>query len=68
MGRFGPDGGLDDVLDVPAGFVSSLCFGGEDMRDLYVTTADNGGHPDRRGTLFRTRVDVAGLPAPAARV
>ena len=68
VGRFGPDGGLDDVLDVPAGFVSSLCFGGEDMRDLYVTTADNGEHPDRRGTLFRARVEVAGLPVPAARV
>jgi gluconolactonase len=68
VGRFGPDGGLDDVLDVPAGFVASLCFGGEDMRDLYVTTMDNSDDPDRRGTLFRTRVDVAGLSVPAARV
>jgi xylono-1,5-lactonase len=38
------------------------------MRDLYVTTMDNSDDPDRRGTLFRTRVDVAGLPVPAARV
>ena len=32
--RFTPDGSLDRTLDVPASFVSSLCFGGDDMRDL----------------------------------
>jgi sugar lactone lactonase YvrE len=60
IGRFAPDGGLDRVIEVPAGFVSSLCFGGDDMCDLFVTgTAGS-------GTLFRTRADVPGLPVPAA--
>jgi sugar lactone lactonase YvrE len=68
VGCFAPDGSLDRVLDVPASFVSSVCFGGDDMRDVYVTTADNSEDPDRRGTLFRTRVDVPGLPVGAATV
>ena len=58
--RFEPDGSLDRELDVPAPFVSSLCFGGEDMRDLYVTTGD--------GKLLRGRSDVPGLARPGARL
>jgi gluconolactonase len=63
IAHFHPDGSLDELVDVPASFVTSLCFGGEDMRDLYVTAvADPGG-----GTLFRGRSDVPGLPvAPAS--
>jgi gluconolactonase len=63
IARFDPDGSLGDVVEVPASFVTSLCFGGEDMRDLYVTAvADPGG-----GTLLRGRSDVPGLPvAPAS--
>jgi gluconolactonase len=68
IGRFLPDGTLERVLDVPASFVASLCFGGADRRDLYVVTADNREEPSRGGTVFRTRVDVPGLIAPPARV
>ncbi len=68
VGRFEPDGSLERVLDVPAGFVTSVCFGGDDMRDLYVTTMDNSEDESRRGTLFRTRVDVPGLPTAPANV
>jgi sugar lactone lactonase YvrE len=68
IARFEPDGTLDHVLDVPASFVSSCCFGGPDMRDLYITTADNTDDPARGGTLFRTRVEVAGLPVPMASI
>ena len=68
VGRFSPGGELEEVVDVPATFVSSLCFGGADGRDLYVTTADNTRDPSRGGTLFRTRVERAGLPRPRATV
>jgi xylono-1,5-lactonase len=60
--RLTPDGECDRAIEVPASFVTSLCFGGDDLRDLFVTTADNAEHPDDRGSIFRTRVDVAGLP------
>ena len=59
IGRWLPDGSLDRVIEVPTTFVSSMCFGGEDLRDLYVTTGD---------AVLRTRADVPGLPVPRARV
>jgi xylono-1,5-lactonase len=68
LGRFSAGGTLEEVLEVPAGFVASLCFGGTDGRDLYITTADNTEDPARRGTVFRTRVDVPGLPVTPAGV
>jgi gluconolactonase len=66
--RLAPDGEVDRRLEIPARMVTSLCFGGADRRDLYVVTADNTDDPERRGTIFRTRVDVPGLPAPLARI
>jgi gluconolactonase len=66
--RFTPAGEVDGQLEVPARNVASLCFGGADRRDLYVVTADNLNEPALRGSVFRTRVEVAGLPAPRARV
>jgi gluconolactonase len=66
--RFSDSGDPDRVLEVPAVSVTSLCFGGSDRRDLTIVTADNTDEPERGGTVFRTRVDVAGLPAPLARV
>jgi gluconolactonase len=52
---------------MPAEMVTSLCFGGADMMDLYVVTADNTGDVSRKGTIFRTRSDVPGLAVPKAR-
>jgi len=66
--RYLPDGRPDRRIDVPARQVTSLCFGGADLRDLYVVSADNAVDPKRGGSVFRTRSDVAGLPAPFARV
>jgi gluconolactonase len=59
IARVEADGTLDRILKVDTSFVSSLCFGGEDMRDLFVTTGD--------GRLLRGRADVPGLPLPLAR-
>ena len=66
--RHSPFGLLDDAIHVPARNVTSVCFGGADRRDLYIVTADNTDAPERRGTIFRTRVEVPGLPAPLARI
>jgi gluconolactonase len=62
IGRFRPDGHLDHELDVPARFVSSLCFGGRDGRDMFITTPDTTEDPRLDGCVFHTRVDVAGAP------
>ena len=65
--RFKPDGTLQRRIKIPATMVTSLCFGGNDMMDLYVVTADNGEDAGRKGTIFRTRADVPGLAVPKAR-
>jgi sugar lactone lactonase YvrE len=61
VARFHPDGELDEVTTLPASFVSSLSFGGADMRDVLITTADNLVQPELGGTLLRGRSEVAGL-------
>lgn len=66
--RFCSDGTLDRHLDVPAVFVTSLCLGGPDRRDLYIVSADNTNDKELHGSIFRTRVDVPGVPAALARV
>lgn len=68
VARYTPEGKLDQKIDVPAKAVTSVCFGGKDRRDLYIVTADNTEDASRKGTIFRTRVDVAGVPVPFARV
>jgi gluconolactonase len=65
---FGDDGSHRRDLPVPLPMVSSLCFGGDDLRDLYVMTGSDNSPRENCGTVFRTRVDVAGLPMSPARV
>jgi gluconolactonase len=62
VARFRPDGALDQTFEVPAGFVSSISFGGADRRDVLITTADNRVAPELGGALFRARSAVPGLP------
>lgn len=66
--RYLPDGRVERSLGVPAKLVTSVCFAGEDRRDLIVVTGDNAQERERRGTIFRTRVDVAGAPVHPARI
>lgn len=60
-------------VPVPAGQVTSCAFGGEGLQDLYITSASTGLSAERlareplAGALFRTRVDVPGVPAFAYR-
>jgi gluconolactonase len=64
---FNPDGSHRTDVKIPLPMVTSLCFGG-DLRDLYVVTGSDGGPKENCATIFRVRVDVAGLPLSAARV
>lgn len=66
--RYAPDGSVDRVLPLPVSNPTCVCFGGPDLRTLYITTA-------RRfltraqlreqpwaGSLLAIDLDVAGLP------
>ncbi len=55
-------------IAIPLPMVTSVCFGGDDLRDLYVVTGSRGGPHENCGSIFKTRVDVPGLPLPPARV
>ena len=64
--RFKPDGTLDQRINIPAKTITSVAFGGPDMCDLYVVTANND-QRDLKGTVFRARSDIPGLPVPKAK-
>jgi sugar lactone lactonase YvrE len=55
--RYDARGRLDSVLEIPAENVTSCCFGGDDGRSLFVTTAA----PD--GNVYVTEPGVSGPPA-----
>ena len=65
---FESDGAHRLDLTVPMPMVTSLCFGGGDLRDLYVVTGSDGGPRENCGTIYRVRTEVAGLPLSPARV
>jgi gluconolactonase len=65
---FAADGRHRRDIPVPRPMVTSLCFGGDDLRDLYIVTGSRGGPSESCGTVYRLRSDVAGLPLPVARV
>jgi sugar lactone lactonase YvrE len=69
--RYAPDGTELTRVHFPARQVSSAAFGGDDLADLYVTTAgghDKGTNGPGAGALFRLRPGVRGLPEFRSRI
>jgi len=66
--RYSPDGDLVAEVRLPVARVTSCCFGGDDLRDLYVTTRRDGlsdaevAQQPLSGALLCLDVGVAGLP------
>ena len=67
--RWDPESGsVLERHDIPAPHTSACCFGGKDMRDLYITTARKGLTEEQlakfpaSGCLFRLRTNVEGSP------
>jgi sugar lactone lactonase YvrE len=61
--RYGPDGTLDAVVPLPCGRVTACTFGGDDLRELFITTSRQGlppGADPSGGALFRCRPGVRG--------
>ena len=69
--RFASDGRIERELHLPVSEPTMCAFGGDDMRDLYVTSASSGLTPEKRGSephagaLYRARAPAPGLPVPA---
>jgi gluconolactonase len=61
VARLAPDGATLEIVEVPALFVSSISFGGEDRCDVLISTADNVVDAELGGTLMRARSEVPGV-------
>jgi len=65
---FSPEGDLLNFIEIPQSLCSSVCFGGDDMKDLYIVSGSAGADSEMAGAVYKTRVDVAGLIVPPAKV
>jgi gluconolactonase len=65
---FNADGTHRHDIAIALPMVTSLCFGGDDMRDLYIVTGSRGGPSENCGSIFRLRTAAPGLALPPAKV
>lgn len=68
LNRWAPDGTLDRSIPLPCARPTAPCFGGPDLRTIFVTSLRHdlpadvvAGHP-LSGGIFAVRVDVPGVP------
>ena len=66
VGVYEPDGMVRKYVEIPQPMCTSVCFGGADLRDLYIVSGSAGSPGEREGAVYRHRTDVAGLPVPPA--
>lgn len=73
IARFDSEGKLDRRIDLPVAHPASLCFGGDDLADLYVTSISDSGRLSANGpfdgALLRLRgTGHAGAPRARCRI
>ncbi len=66
--RDGKTGKLLARIDVAAKHTSSCCFGGEDMRTLYITSSGDGLDGEFDGCIFTCELDVKGVAPDYAKI
>ena len=70
INRYTPDGRMLESVALPTPMPINLCFGGKDLRSLFVTSSYLRLPPGfstiapASGNVFRVEVDVPGLPMP----
>jgi sugar lactone lactonase YvrE len=68
LNRWAPDGSLDRSIPLPCARPTAPCFGGPDMRTVFVTSLRHDLPPEvladkpLSGGIFAVRVDVPGVP------
>jgi sugar lactone lactonase YvrE len=68
--RYDPDGKIERVIKMPVPNPVACCFGGPDLKDLYVTSAWGWLTDEERaaapgcGDLWVVHTDIQGLPEP----
>ncbi len=68
VARYAPDGSLDRVIELPVSQPTCPCFGGPDLKTLYITSARENlsegalAEEPLAGMVLSTGVDVPGIP------
>ncbi|MGR8919298.1 MAG: SMP-30/gluconolactonase/LRE family protein [Gammaproteobacteria bacterium] len=57
-----------EFIEIAQPMCTSVCFGGEDLRDLFIVSGSEGSDSDRAGAVAVLAREVAGLPVAPARV
>ena len=60
--RYDADGTRTDVVPMPVTYPTSLAFGGDDLRTLFVTSSSAHLDEPLAGSVFAFRPDVPGVP------
>jgi sugar lactone lactonase YvrE len=68
VGVYNADGSQSDFIEIPQDMCTSVCFGGTDLKSLYIVTGSEGTGSERGGAVYRISTSVAGLPVAPARV
>jgi D-xylonolactonase len=59
--RYSPEGELMERVQLPVSRITSASFGGDELRELYITTAGGGDNSDTGdGALYRVAVEAQG--------
>ena len=68
--RYNPDGIEETRIPIPTSKVTSLTFGGENLEDLFITTASGNIISDdyMAGALLKLRTGVRGMPGYSSRI
>jgi sugar lactone lactonase YvrE len=70
LNRWAPDGSLDRSIPLPCSNPTAPCFGGDDLRTIFVTSLRHDlpqnvlDEKPLSGGIFAVRVDVPGVPIP----
>lgn len=65
---YSPEGKQCGFISIPEPMCTSVCFGGADLRDLYIVSGSQGSGREKGGAVHRLRMATPGLPVPYARV
>lgn len=66
--RLSPVGSVRQEIEFPVPMVTSLCFGGPDMMDVFVVCGSDGTGRSDAGSVFRLRSETAGTAVGVAAV
>ena len=61
VSRFSPDGERERVIDLPTSQITRVCFAGEDLNRMFVTSAADGVNEAHAGALFEVDPGCRGL-------